>query len=437
VPAPETPSTLTLAKLAKTVNRPSIAMAAILLGVGLGILRLPFVAYLQPVGDFYVALLQICVLPFLLATIPLAVRSAMTSGSGGRVVGRLVGWLLVTVIVTTSIALLVATVVFGFMPADPSTISRVGALFGAAADRVDIELTLNPLLAAMQSEPGFLAALPTNIFSALASNDSMTVIVFAAIFGAAMVISERSSGTSIFGALKHIQTVCLLVFDWFNVLAPIGIIALIAPQVARIGPEIYSILAPFVYVFLVTSLLLLALSVASISMGLRLHPRKVFSAMLKPLVLVIATRNALVCVPAGLEALKEDLKAPKQHCDLFIPIGYAVMRFGPMVHFVAATLFIGYLMGRPFSGIDLLMVAGLSLVASFATIGVNGVVALGALAIVLRPFGLSYELALPLLVIVDPVMAMVRGVLNVAANSQIPVLAAWQRTSLPVRAPAA
>jgi Na+/H+-dicarboxylate symporter len=100
-------------------------------------------------------------------------------------------------------------------------------------------------------------------------------------------------------------------------------------------------------------------------------------------------------------------------------------------------LFIGYLMGRPFSGIDLLMVAGLSLVASFATIGVNGVVALGALAIVLRPFGLSYELALPLLVIVDPVMAMVRGVLNVAANSQIPVLAAWQRTSLPVRAPAA
>jgi Na+/H+-dicarboxylate symporter len=299
---PESAPTLTLARLAKSVNRPSIAMAAILLGVGLGILRFPFVAYLQPVGDFYVALLQICVLPFLLATIPLAVRSAMTSGTGGKVVGRLVGWLVVTVIVTTSIALLVAIVVFGFMPADPGTISRVGALFGASADRVDIELTLNPLLAATQRETGFLAGLPTNIFSALASNDSMTVIVFAAIFGAAMVISERSSGTSIFGALKHIQTVCLLVFDWFNVLAPVGIIALIAPQVARIGPEIYSILAPFVYVFLVTSLLLLALAVV---------------------------------------------------------------------------------------------------------------------------------------VIVDPVMAMVRGVLNVAANSQIPVLAAWHGTSLPVRAPAA
>lgn len=434
---PEPAQSLTLASIARTVNRPSITIAAILLGVGLGVLRLPILSYLQPVGDFYVALLQICVLPFLLATIPLAVRSAMASGSGGKVVGRLVFWLFVTVVATMAITLLVGTVVFGFMPADPDTISRVGALFGASAQRVDIELALNPLHAASQDNVEVMGGLPTNIFSALASNDSLTVIVFAAIFGAAMVISERNSGTSVFGALKHIQVVCLLVFDWFNVLAPIGIVALIAPQVGRIGPEIYAILAPFAYVFLITSVLLLAMSAAAISMVLQIRPGAVLSGMLKPLVLVIATRNALVCVPAALDALKGELRAPPQHCDLFIPVGFAVMRFGPMVHFVAATLFIGYLMGRPFSGVELVMVAGLSFVASFATIGVSGVVALAGLAVVLRPFGLSYELALPLLVIMDPVIAMIRGVLNVAVNSQIPVLAAWRATPLSVRAPAA
>jgi Na+/H+-dicarboxylate symporter len=432
---PDSSASFSLASLAKTVNRPLIAMASILLGVGLGMLRLPFLKYLQPVGDFYAALLQICVLPFLLATIPLAVRSAMTSGSGGKVVGRLVIWLCVTVVAAILIALLVATIVFSLIPADPAIIGRVGALFGASADRVDIELSLNPLLAPPKAATGFLNGLPTNIFSALASNDSLTVIAFAAIFGAAMVISERSSGTSIFGALKHIQTVCLLVFDWFNVLAPIGIIALIAPQVARIGTGIYGILAPFAYVFLITSLLLLALSAGSISMVLRLHPRTVLASMLKPLALVVATRNALVCVPAALDALKEELRVPQQYCDLFIPIGFAVMRFGPMVHFVTATLFVGYLMGRTFSGLELLLVAGLSFAASFATIGVGGVVALAALAIVLRPFGLSYELALPLIVIMDPVVGMIRGVLNVAVNSQVPVLAAWHKSHVAVPAP--
>ena len=107
-----------------------------------------------------------------------------------------------------------------------------------------------------------------------------------------------------------------------------------------------------------------------------------------------------------------------------------------MVHFVTATLFIGALMGRSFSVIDLVMVAVLSFLASFATIGVSGVVSLAALAIVLRPFGLSYELALPLIVIMDPVAAMIRGVLNVALNSQVPVLASWDTPQLAVRAPA-
>ena len=144
--------------------------------------------------------------------------------------------------------------------------------------------------------------------------------------------------------------------------------------------------------------------------------------MLKPLALAIATRNALICAPTAIETLKDDLHAPPQPCDLFIPIGFAVIRFGNIVHFTAATLFIGYVLGRTFSGFDLFLVAALSIVASFATIGVAGVAGLAPMAAVLRPFGLSYELALPLMVIVDPIAGMIRAMLNVALNSQIPTL---------------
>lgn len=423
-----------LGKIATALNRPAVLVAAIVLGVGLGLLRVPLLEHLQPVGEFYVALLQICVLPFLLATIPLAVRSALTSGSGGEVVSRLAFWLFVTSLSAVSVALLVAATVFRLMPHDPAMTEWIGILFGAAAERVDIEMALNPVLAAAtgaNAEGGLLAILPTNIFSALASNDSLRVIIFAAIFGAGMVISERRSGNSIFGALKHIQTVCVLIFDWFNLLTPIGIVALIAPQVARIGPDIYNVLAPFASALLATGALLLAMPILAMSAVLRRAPRAVLEKMLKPLALVVATRNALICVPAALETLKDELHAQPEHCDLYIPVGFAVVRFGPLVHFSIATLFIGYLMGRSFSGFDLLMIAALSFVASFATIGVSGVASLAPLALVLRPFGLSYELVLPLIVIVDPVVSMLRGLLNVALNSQIPLLAAWRRSAAP------
>ena len=88
--AAKTSRDFSLKALSQSVNRPSITLAAIILALALGAMRFPFLQYLRPIGDFYIALLQICVLPFLLSTIPLAVRSAMVSGSGGRAIKSLV-----------------------------------------------------------------------------------------------------------------------------------------------------------------------------------------------------------------------------------------------------------------------------------------------------------------------------------------------------------
>ena len=56
-------------------------------------------------------------------------------------------------------------------------------------------------------------------------------------------MTERQSGHSIFGALRHVQAVCITIFDWFSLLVPIGIVALIAPQVALLGPDAFTVLA--------------------------------------------------------------------------------------------------------------------------------------------------------------------------------------------------
>ncbi len=51
----------------------------------------------------------------------------------------------------------------------------------------------------------------------------------------------------------------------------------------------------------------------------------------------------------------------------------------------------------------------------------------------LRPFGLPYELAFPLLVIIDPLVRMVRIMLNVAVNCMIAALAGGSADSEPAR----
>jgi tetratricopeptide (TPR) repeat protein len=74
-----------LKALSQSVNRPSIALAAILVALALSAMRPPFLQYLRPLGDFYIALLKICVLPFLLSTIPLR---CVRPWSAARLVAR-------------------------------------------------------------------------------------------------------------------------------------------------------------------------------------------------------------------------------------------------------------------------------------------------------------------------------------------------------------
>jgi Na+/H+-dicarboxylate symporter len=265
-------------------------------------------------------------------------------------------------------------------------------------------------------------------------NESVRVLVFAIIFGIGMVLTERQTGLSIFGALRHIQAVCIMIFDWFNLLVPIGIIALIAPQIALFGPEAFSVLALFAYAFLATGLLLLLAAILVSALSLRAAPGSVFAALLKPVMLGASTRNTLVCIPASIEALKDALKVKRELCEIYVPIGFSTVRFGTIVYFVVTALFMGTLMGRSFGPVDLALVAVLATTASFATLGLNGIAALGPLAMVLRPFGLSYEVAVPLMIIIDPIAEIIRVMLNVTVNCTIPVLA---RGETPVRNPSA
>jgi Na+/H+-dicarboxylate symporter len=305
-------------------------------------------------------------------------------------------------------------------------IANIGALVGQSADAIDVEFAIDPSRGPQSNttvDTGIFSVIPTNIFAALSANDSVRVLIFAAIFGIGMVMTERQSGHSIFGALRHIQAVCVMIFDWFSLLVPVAIVALIAPQIALIGPSAFGVLALFAYAFLATSILLILAVIIVLALALRRSPAVIFAALLKPMMLGASTRNTLICIPLALETL-QDLKAKKELCDLFIPIGFASLRFGTILYLIIATLFMGALMGRSFSIVDLGLVAMFSIGASFATPWVTGLAALAPLAVVLRPFGLSYEVAVPLMIIIDPIANMIRVMLNVAINCMVPVLAA-------------
>lgn len=170
------------------MNRPSVTLSAIVIALALGAMRLPFLQDLRALGDFYVALLKICVLPFLLATIPLAVRSAMAGGSAEGTMRSLVFWLLLILVAVGVTSVVVTSAIFHFAPVDDRMIANIGALVGQSADNIDVEFAIDPRHTpanVSNIETGIFSVIPTNIFAALSSNDSLRVLCFALLSGLA------------------------------------------------------------------------------------------------------------------------------------------------------------------------------------------------------------------------------------------------------------
>ncbi len=414
-------------KIARWLNQPLTVVGSVVVALALGATHWPVVDELRPIGDIYIGLLQMSVLPFLLATIPLAVRSLMTGATNRNLMQSLAVLILGSTVVIALAGVLAPIAIFHFMPFDHDTIAAVGALVGGAAGNADLTFALdagNDVNAGYVLGSGLQSIIPANIFGALSSNDTMRVLVFGAFFGTAMVMCERKSGRSLFGALRSLHDACLLMFQWVNTLSPIGIIALIAPQISKIGPSVYVVLAHFSYVFFGLSAVILVVSIVILAIALRLDIPLTFARFSKPMMVAAATRNTIACIPVAVETMIEELRASRQTCELYIPVSFSTLRFGTILHFAVAAVFVGALLGRDFGLGDILLIAVLSVTASFATLGINGAAALAPLAGVLRPFGLPYELAFPLLVIIDPLALMVRVMVNVAVNCVIPAVAA-------------
>ena len=355
------PSGFSLKALSQSINRPSITFAAIAVALALGAMQISFLQYLRPIGDFYIALLKICVLPFLLSTIPLAVRSAMVSGSAGGTLRSLIIWVVITLSAVAVVTVGVTSLILHYASMDEHMIANIGALVGQSADGMDVEFAINPSRVPQHTgsgETGIFSIIPTNIFAALSSNDSVRVLIFAAIFGIGMVMTERQSGQSIFGALRHVQAVCITIFDWFSLLVPVGIVALIAPQLALLGPDAFTVLALFAYAFLATSLVLLSCAILLSALSLRAAPSAVFAALLKPMMLGASTRNTLICIPIALEVLKDDLKIRREICVCSFLLVLPPSGSGRSV-FYCSDMFMGRLMGVPFGFIDLCLRGGI------------------------------------------------------------------------------
>lgn len=382
-------------------------------------------------GDIYIRLLQMCVIPLLFTAVATSLSRLFLDGAANRYFTRLV------VMMVAGLALAAAFgVALGYF-------GQPGAELQAGAREVigQVIFTAEASNSAIGQPASGIADLvvgmfPENIFGALTTGNKIAILFFAVLFGVALGSIAREKSERATALLEAFYDTFIKIIEWLMYVLPFGLFCLAYDQVSSVGLDVLVAMTRLVVLIYAGAIVLLA--VYSLIFWWRVGGSYLHSLMaLRDSVFVaFGTSSSYATIPSALRGLKEGLKLDRGVVDLALPLGITLNPPGSAFHFAICTIFLANLYGLALDPGQMAFVLFGAMLAGVATTGAPGVAALSMISIILVPLGLPVEVAIILLVAIDPIVDPILTVVNVQGNAATTALLAKRPDATSGEAPA-
>lgn len=402
------------------VLNPWVVIGSLAAGVAFGMLAPALAVGLGFVGDIYVDLLKMITLPFMVSAVIFSLQRLFRDGGTGSLLGRVA---LVFLAFSAFVAIAGAATLLILRPGEnlpTSTMQTFGQIVGGDLSASDTAMNLRGVDEVKKTtsfSDVLVSLVPANIFSALANGDTLKTLVFALLFGLAVGHVPARISDGLTQALETVYHACQTLMHWLSFPLPIVLFCMSAAQLSKTGIEPLRAMGQFVLAFLVVSLILLAVAAFIIWKRSNGTLGQTLNALRGPFALALATRSSATCMPIMIESLVERLGFARSRVELLVPLTVSLLRIGPVVYYVCATLFIAQIYGRSLSPVEIGIVLMSSVLAGFASAGMTGLVTVSLIGMTCTYLGLPFEAAFILFLAVDPVCDMLRTLVLVIGNT--------------------
>ena len=393
-------------------------LAALLLGIVLGMVTPDFAVSLKILSDAFLKLISMIVAPIVFCVVVHGIAGAGDLKKVGRVGIKALIYFEAMTTVALIVGLLLAYL-FGpghGMNIDTSTLDAKA--INTYSDN------------AHKMQGGgigsfLLNIIPTTSFDALSRNDVLQVLFFGILFGVALALVGGEKSEKINSLIDAVSTVLFRVMGLIVRLAPLGVLGAVAYTVGKYGVGSLKQLVSLVALFYV-SLAIFVLGVLGSVMALAgINIFKFLSYLREELTIVLATASSDAVLPQIMRKL-ERLGVKKSVVGLVIPTGYSFNLDAFSIYLTLAVVFIAQATNTALSFGDLLLVLGVSLVTSKGAHGVPGS-AIVILAATLNAVPSIPAIGLVLVLSVDWFIGMARALGNLIGNCiATVVVAAWE-----------
>ena len=378
------------------ISLPTQMAIGMALGIAAGMLFPDMGSTFKPLGQLFINLIRMVVVPLVLCTIVAGSASVGDINKLGRVASKTLIYYFATTAVAVVLGLVFANI---FNPGEGLNIATEGLKAKSATPPKMVDVFLN--------------IIPLNPIDAMGKGNMLQVIFFAMLVGFGLsAVGERGKATYAFfdGAAETMIKVTNMVMIY----APVGVFGLIAFTVANHGASVLLPLIKVIGVMYIACLVhvlvcyLPLVRVSGITVG---HFFKVLSA---PLMIAFTTCSSAAALATNLIQCQK-LGASKPVASFSLPLGNTINMDGTAVYMGVVAIFVAEIYGIPMPFDKQFQVLATGILASIGSVGVPGA-GLIMSTIVFTQVGIPLE-GIAIIAGIDRVMDMARTTMNVLGDA--------------------
>ncbi len=360
-------------------------------------------------GQLFLATIQMIVIPLVFASIILGIASS-ESVNQLKKLGIIVS---IYFVITTAIAAFIGIGVALLSLTRKSLAIADKSIDTTSAQNIEPIETASPP-SAEELPQVLIQLLPGNPLSSMVEGQMLQIVIFALIFGIALVAMSPTQSKPLLELLNSLQQVCMTIVKWAMWLAPIAVFGLMARLTSQVGISALISMSHYVATVLLALLLLLIFYLVIIFIFTRQAPFQFLGATRELLLLAFSTSSSAAVMPLSIKTAEEKLNVRTSISQFVIPLGATINMNGTALYQAVATIFLAQVYGVDISLSGMILIVTMAVGASIGSPATPGV-GIVILATILDTVGIPPE-GIALIMGVDRILDMSRTSINVAGD---------------------
>ncbi|HEY6976600.1 MAG TPA: dicarboxylate/amino acid:cation symporter [Chitinophagaceae bacterium] len=386
-------------------------IVAITIGIALGVWFPDFATQLKPLGDGFIRLIKMMIVPIIFCTIVTGIAGMQNMKTAGRIGLKAI----IYFEIVTTLALIIGLVIVNIvqpgkgMNVNPQTLDTSGVQNyiqqGKTTGFVDFLLHI----------------IPDTIIGAFAEGNILQVLFFAILFGAALSTINKKA-QPVLNVLESFEDGLFAMMRFIMRLAPLGALGAMAFTVGKYGFSSLASLGKLMICFYATCILFILFVLGSILKYFGFSILKLLRYIGEELWVVLGTSSSESALPSLMQKL-EKLGCSGSVVGLVVPTGYSFNLDGTSIYLTMAAVFITQAINLPLTLSQQMTLLLVLLLTSKGAAGVTGAgfITLAATLPVVEHIPVA---SVALILGIDRFMSEARALTNIIGNAVATIVVA-------------